>query len=89
MRDASRTPLFQVSFVMQKETRGVEGLTAFALGEEGVAIGPEDFRLESLSLDRPPAPFDLMLHAVETAGRARASRCSTTPTCSTPRPRSA
>ncbi|HEY2294552.1 MAG TPA: amino acid adenylation domain-containing protein, partial [Thermoanaerobaculia bacterium] len=67
-RDASRTPLFQVSFVMQKETRGAEGLTAFALGEEGVAIGPEGFRLESLSLDHPPAPFDLMLHAVERQG---------------------
>jgi amino acid adenylation domain-containing protein len=65
VRDASRTPLFQVSFVMQKETRGAEGLTAFALGEEGVEVGPEDFRLASLSLDRPPAPFDLMLHAVE------------------------
>ncbi|HSK78869.1 MAG TPA: amino acid adenylation domain-containing protein, partial [Thermoanaerobaculia bacterium] len=68
VRDASRTPLFQVSFVMQKETRGVEGLTAFALGEEGVAVGPEGFRLESLALDRPPAPFDLMLHAVERQG---------------------
>ena len=68
VRDASRTPLFQVSFVMQKETRGAEGLTAFALGEEGVEIGPEDFRLESLSVERPPSPFDLMLHAVERQG---------------------
>jgi amino acid adenylation domain-containing protein len=68
VRDASRTPLFQVSFVMQKETRGVEGLTAFALGEEGVEVGPEDFRLESLSLPRPPAPFELTLHAVERQG---------------------
>src|SRR6476661_8620422 len=68
VRDASRTPLFQVSFVMQKETRGVEGLTAFALGEEGVLVGPEDFRLETLSLPRPPAPFELMLHAVERQG---------------------
>jgi len=68
VRDASRTPLFQVSFVMQKETRGVEGLTAFALGEEGVEVGSEDLRLESLSLDRPPAPFELTLHAVERQG---------------------
>ncbi|MFL6197769.1 MAG: non-ribosomal peptide synthetase, partial [Thermoanaerobaculia bacterium] len=68
VRDISRTPLFQVSFVMQKETRGAEGLTAFALGEEGVAIGPEDFRLETLSVERPPSPFDLMLHAVERQG---------------------
>jgi amino acid adenylation domain-containing protein len=68
VREASRTPLFQVSFVMQKETRGVEGLTAFALGEEGVLVGPEDFRLETLSLPRPPAPFELMLHAVERQG---------------------
>ncbi|HBL25669.1 MAG TPA: non-ribosomal peptide synthetase, partial [Acidobacteria bacterium] len=68
VREAGRTPLFQVSFVMQKETRGVEGLTAFALGEEGVLVGPEDFRLETLSLPRPPAPFELMLHAVERQG---------------------
>ncbi len=68
VRDASRTPLFQVSFVMQKETRGVEGLTAFALGEEGVEVGPEDFRLEALSLPWPPAPFELTLHAVERQG---------------------
>ncbi|HKV12891.1 MAG TPA: amino acid adenylation domain-containing protein, partial [Thermoanaerobaculia bacterium] len=67
-RDPGRTPLFQVSFVMQKETRSVEGLTAFALGEEGVLVGPEDFRLETLSLPRPPAPFELMLHAVERQG---------------------
>ncbi|HSU82079.1 MAG TPA: amino acid adenylation domain-containing protein, partial [Thermoanaerobaculia bacterium] len=68
VRDASRTPLFQASFVMQKETRGVEGLTAFALGEEGVLVGPEGFRLETLSLPRPPAPFELLLHAVERQG---------------------
>ena len=69
-RDASRTPLFQVSFVLQKETRGAEGLTAFALGEEGVEVAPGsgDLRLESLALQRPPAPFDLQLHAVERQG---------------------
>ena len=67
-RDASRTPLFQVSFVLQKETRGVEGLTAFALGEEGVEVGSADLRLASLALADPPAPFDLQLHAVERQG---------------------
>ncbi len=67
-RDASRTPLFQVSFVLQKETRGVEGLTAFALGEEGVEVGSADLRLASLALERPPAPFDLQLHTVERQG---------------------
>ena len=67
-RDASRTPLFQVSFVLQKETRGVEGLTAFALGEEGVEVGSADLRLSSLALEGPPAPFDLQLHAVERQG---------------------
>ena len=67
-RDASRTPLFQVSFVLQKETRGVEGLTAFALGEEGVEVGSAELRLSSLALARPPAPFDLQLHVVERQG---------------------
>ncbi len=69
-RDASRTPLFQVSLVLQKETRGVEGLTAFALGEEGVLVdlGQGELELESLSLRRTPAPFDLQLHMVERQG---------------------
>jgi len=67
-RDASRTPLFQVSLVLQKETRGAEGLTAFALGEEGVEVGPQGFRLESMSLPQPPSPFDLVLHCVERQG---------------------
>ncbi|HKH43166.1 MAG TPA: amino acid adenylation domain-containing protein [Thermoanaerobaculia bacterium] len=67
-RDASRTPLFQVSFVLQKETRGVEGLTAFALGEEGVEVGPEDFRLKTLAVPRQPSPFDLVLHCVDRQG---------------------
>jgi hypothetical protein len=31
-------------------------------------VGPEDFRLETLSLPRPPAAFELMLHAVERQG---------------------
>jgi amino acid adenylation domain-containing protein len=64
-RDASRTPLFQVSLVLQKETRGVAGLTAFALGEAGVKVDLGELRLDSLSLDGAPAPFDLLLHAVE------------------------
>ena len=64
-RDASRTPLFQVSFVLQKETRGAEGLTAFALGEEGVEVGDAGFRLRSLAPPQPPSPFDLVLQAVE------------------------
>jgi len=67
-RAASRTPLFQVSFVLQKETRGAEGLTAFALGEEGVVVGPEDFRLESMAPPQPPSPFDLVLHCVDRQG---------------------
>ncbi len=68
VRDASRTPLFQVSFVLQKETRGAEGLTAFALGEEGVELDLGDLQLESLAIRRPPAPFDLQLHCVERQG---------------------
>ncbi len=68
VRDASRTPLFQVSFVLQKETRGAEGLTAFALGEEGVELDLGDLQLESLAIRRPPAPFDLQLHCVERHG---------------------
>ncbi len=67
-RDASRTPFFQLSFVLQKETRGVSGLTAFALGEEGVEIELGPLRLRSLALPRPPAPFDLQLQCVERQG---------------------
>jgi amino acid adenylation domain-containing protein/non-ribosomal peptide synthase protein (TIGR01720 family) len=65
-RDASRTPLFQATFVLQKEMRGVSGITAFPLGEEGVAVtlGSGEIRLESLSLHQPPVPFDLQLQTV-------------------------
>ena len=63
-RDASRTPLFQVSFVLQKETRGAEGLTAFALGEEGV----------ELELGGPPAGV-----ARASGGRPPRSTSSSTP----------
>jgi amino acid adenylation domain-containing protein len=67
-RDGSRTPFFQLSFVLQKETRGVSGLTAFALGEEGVEIALGPLQLQSLALARPPAPFDLQLQCVERQG---------------------
>ncbi len=64
-RDASRTPLFQVSLVLHKEARGLEGLTAFSLGEEGVDVDLGELRLASLSLGHAPAPFDLLLHVVD------------------------
>ncbi len=72
-RDSSRTPFFQTSLVLQKESRGVAGLTAFSLGEKGVEIDLGTLRLDSLSLDPAPAPFDLLLHAVERQGELHLS----------------
>jgi amino acid adenylation domain-containing protein len=65
-RDPSYPPLFQVSFVLQKAHLGAaQGLSAFALGEEGARLDLGDLRLESLALPERPAAFDLTLMLAE------------------------
>ncbi|HVR98866.1 MAG TPA: amino acid adenylation domain-containing protein, partial [Thermoanaerobaculia bacterium] len=67
-RDTSRTPLFQVSLVWQKEQRGARGLAAFVLGLEGIPLELGEIRAESVRIERMPTPFDLQLHVAETVG---------------------
>ncbi|NMG08551.1 non-ribosomal peptide synthetase [Brasilonema sp. UFV-L1] len=62
IRDPSRSPLFQVMFVLQKaHLQNQEGLAAFALGETGARIKLGELELESLSLEKRIAQFDLTL----------------------------
>ncbi|WP_414584328.1 amino acid adenylation domain-containing protein [Scytonema sp. PCC 10023] len=62
VRDSSRSPLFQVMFVLQKaHLLNEEGLAAFALGETGARIKLGELELESLALEQRIAQFDLTL----------------------------
>ncbi|NMF64891.1 non-ribosomal peptide synthetase [Brasilonema octagenarum] len=62
VRDPSRSPLFQVMFVLQKaHLLNESGLTAFALGETGARIKLGELELESLALEQRIAQFDLTL----------------------------
>ncbi|WP_221643002.1 non-ribosomal peptide synthetase, partial [Nostoc sp. 2RC] len=66
VRDASRSPLFQVMFVLQKaHLLNEEGLAAFALGETGARIKLGELELESLALEQRIAQFDLNLVMAE------------------------
>ncbi|MBR8835868.1 MAG: amino acid adenylation domain-containing protein [Stigonema ocellatum SAG 48.90 = DSM 106950] len=74
MRDSSRSPLFQVMFVLQKaHLINEEGLAAFALGEAGVRIKLGELELESLSLERRIAQFELTLMMAEVDGALSAA----------------
>ena len=73
IRDPSRSPLFQVMFVLQKAHLLEEGLAAFALGETGVKIKLGALELESLSLEKRIAQFDLTLMMAEVDGALSAS----------------
>ncbi|HVG20470.1 MAG TPA: amino acid adenylation domain-containing protein, partial [Blastocatellia bacterium] len=65
-RDASRPPLFQSMFALQKShLLDEEGLAAFALGEAGAQLKLRALNLESMALERRVAQFDLSLSVVE------------------------
>jgi amino acid adenylation domain-containing protein len=67
-RDPSRSPLFQVMFVLQQAQRHTDtDVTAFALGDSGAQLHLGGLRLESLALEQPAAQFDLTLMLAETA----------------------
>ncbi len=74
VRDPSRSPLFQVMFVLQKAQRlNEEGLAAFALGETGARIELGELELESVGLEQRTAQFDLTLMMTEVEGVLSAS----------------
>ena len=74
VRDAGRTPLFQVSFAWEQTRR----FPAEPARTDG------GLHLETVHIGQGGAPFDLMMQMGEQDGTLPA-RCSTTPTCSTPR----
>jgi amino acid adenylation domain-containing protein len=74
IRDAGRSPLFQVMFVLQKaHLQQQEGLASLALGETGTIIEIGGLQLESLALEQRVAQFDLTLMMAEVDGSLSAS----------------
>jgi len=73
-RDASRSPLFQVMFLLQKARRAEDrAITAFALGEGGARMGFGGLVLESMPWRERSSQFDLTLRMGEVDGALVAS----------------
>ncbi len=69
-RDPSRSPLFQVLFVLQQApTSEMADLAAFAVGASGHSLTLGELRFEALALEQQTAQFDLTLSAAEVQGR--------------------
>jgi amino acid adenylation domain-containing protein/non-ribosomal peptide synthase protein (TIGR01720 family) len=65
-RDPSRSPIFQVMFVLQKvQLLNEKNLASFAIGEAGVRMKLGGLDLESLALPKRTAQFDLTLVMAE------------------------
>lgn len=68
-RDASRSPIFQALFVMQKaQILHEQGLTPFLMGRSGASLDMAGLRFESMTLEHWVAQFDLSLAASEADG---------------------
>jgi amino acid adenylation domain-containing protein len=73
-RDPSRTPLFQILFILQKaHMLHEEGLSSFALGETGSRMELGELHLESMALEQRVAQFDLTLMLAEVGEELAAS----------------
>ncbi len=73
-RDASRSPIFQAAFILQRaHLLNDEGLAAFALGETGAQMKLGELVLESMVLEQRVAQFDLTLMMAEVDGALGAS----------------
>jgi amino acid adenylation domain-containing protein len=69
-REANRSPLFQVMFVVQKaQLHDGQDLTGFALGEAGSRVDLGALALETIPLPQRIAQFDLTLTMGEVGGR--------------------
>lgn len=62
--DPSRSPLFQVSFILQKPQQLAESIELVAGIETGVAVNWEDLQLEPFKMARQEGAFDLTLEMV-------------------------
>ena len=66
-RDASRPPLFETMFILQKaQAAQVQALSPFALGIDGARMRVDGLALESIALGGEPAQFDLTMMMAET-----------------------
>jgi amino acid adenylation domain-containing protein/thioester reductase-like protein len=66
-RDASRPPLFETMFILQKAQEAeVQALSPFALGLDGARMSVDGLLLESIALGGEPAQFDLTMMMAET-----------------------
>jgi amino acid adenylation domain-containing protein len=73
-RDPGRSPLFQVTFVLQQaQLLKEQSLAAFALGEGGAQLKLGELVLEAMSLEQRVAQFDLSLVIAEVNGELLAS----------------
>ncbi|MGK7905412.1 MAG: amino acid adenylation domain-containing protein [Hormoscilla sp.] len=74
VRDLSRSPLFQVMFILHKaHLLDEQGLTQLALGESGARLNLGELELESWALEQRVAQFDLTLRTAERDGGIAAS----------------
>ncbi|MFB2971383.1 amino acid adenylation domain-containing protein [Aerosakkonema sp. BLCC-F183] len=74
VREASRSPLFQVMFVLQKShLPELESLASVALGETGTRIKLGELELESLAIEQQTSQFDLTLTMGEVNGSLSAA----------------
>jgi amino acid adenylation domain-containing protein len=73
-RDPSRSPLFQIEFVLQRpHLLSQEGLAGFAVGDAGAKLNLKGLPLESVQLERRGAQFDLSLDVAESEAGLAAS----------------
>jgi amino acid adenylation domain-containing protein len=73
-RDASRSPVFQVMFALQKShLRNDQSVAAFAVGDRGAQIPLGEVVLEALALPQRAGRFDLTLLMAETGEHLGAS----------------
>lgn len=73
-RDPGRLPISQVMFILQRaHLLYDEGLSKFAVGMDGMRMDLAGLKLESVTVDRQTAPFDLTLMMAEADGGLAAS----------------
>jgi len=73
-RDASRTPLFQTMFILQRaHLMHDQGLSRFALSREGATLDLGGLTIESMALEQGVAPFDLTMMTIESGSGLAAS----------------
>lgn len=66
-RDTSRTPLFQVMFILQRaHLLNEAGLSAFAIGNEANEMQIEGLSMQAVPVAEKTAPFELTLMMAET-----------------------